>query len=198
MTFVASGNEGSAAAQTSGFTIQVFDYTSRWQDHVETGVQGWDAALAYRGIRLQYVRRDPVSCEALNQPAYGISVCDFAGQGPDGWVSDGEHQGIWATEQGIELRGLVRFYRAAPSSPYADGLVCHEIGHTLQLSHAAYGTDSCMTPIPSRPSPSTEDASNALSYIPALPSVQPPQNGDHAKHDNKSKKGKKGKKGKKK
>src|SRR3954468_13449930 len=95
-TFSGPATEESASAQTAGFTIQVFDYTSRWQNHLEIGVQRWDAALASRGIRLQYVRQDPVACEVLSQPAYGISVCDFAGKGPDGWVSDGEHQGIWA------------------------------------------------------------------------------------------------------
>jgi hypothetical protein len=187
-----SVQQRSASAQTPGLTIQVFDYTGRWGKHIELGVQRWDAALAYRNIRLQYVRQSAVACESLSQPAYGISVCDNAGAGPAGWLSDGEHQGIWATQDGIRLQGRVRFYIAAPNSDFADDIVCHEIGHTLQLQHVPDKTDSCMTAVPSHASPSAMDATNALSYIPSLlPSVETPGNGKHHRNGKGGKKGKK-------
>ena len=156
-----------ALAQAQGFTIVVYDYTGRWGTKVETGVQRWDAGLAARGIRLSYSRQAATACESLIAPTYGISVCDTTIAYADGRAADGEHQGIWATGNGIQVRGLVRFYRAAPTSSYADMLVCHEIGHTLQLVHVATGSDSCMTSIPKLITPSAWDIANALSTIPS-------------------------------
>jgi hypothetical protein len=69
-------------------------------------------------------------------------------------------------------------------------MVCHELGHTLQLGHAAAGADSCMTPVPQLTGPSVSDLTNALLSIPDQ------QANDSAKSDHKQKKrGSKGKNG---
>jgi hypothetical protein len=156
-------------------------------------VQRWDAGLAPRGIRLSYSRQVATPCESLSQPAYGISVCDTTVQHSHGWQASSVHQGVWATPNGVQLRGLVQFYRAAPASSYADMMVCHELGHTLQLGHAAAGSDSCMTPVPQRISPSASDIANALSAIPGQ-TAEDPGKADHKKNK-KDKKGGKGKRG---
>jgi hypothetical protein len=154
----------SASAQQS-FTILVYDYTSRWGDEVENAVGRWDAALDYRGISLSYARQAAQSCESLVQPAAGIVVCDSETTHPDGWFAYGEHQGAWAVDGTIRVLGRVSFYDGPPHIATA-WLMCHELGHTLQLHHVAENTDSCMTEQPGRSSPSAWDAANALSQIP--------------------------------
>jgi hypothetical protein len=179
-------------AQTLKITIPVYDYTRSWRSTVQAGVARWDAALAPRGIRLTYSPENPTDCEGLVQPASGISACDSALNSSDERWADGEEQGIWVENGVILVRGMVRFYEDAPDTDFADKVICHELGHTLQLSHVREGSDSCMTPIPARGEPSNWDAANALSFIPEIPTLTPPAPGDD--NQDKEKKEKKQKK----
>jgi hypothetical protein len=172
-----SGAQGprNAEAQSLHITIPVYDYTNDWRATVQAGVQHWDAALAPRGIRLTYSPQPSVTCEALQQPVSGISVCDSTLSGGDEVWADGQEQNIWVDESGAVLvQGLVRFYDAPPDNDFADKVVCHELGHTLQLSHLPAGSDSCMAQPPDRTSPSSWDAANALLSIPEAPTVVTP------------------------
>lgn len=177
-----------ASARSQPLTIIVYDYTGRWGSTIEAGVRRWNAGLSQRGFSLSYSRRIATPCESLSQPAYGIAVCDTSIPHPSGWQAATAYQGVIATREGPQLRGLIQFYRAAPSSSYADMMVCHELGHALQLGHVAAGSDSCMTPVPQLVSPSASDIANALWSVPDTAQ-------DQSKVDRKKKKGGKGKKG---
>ena len=162
-----------AVAQSLQITIPVYDYTSSWRLTLQAGVQRWDAALASRGIHLTYSPQPPVACEGLQQPTAGISACDSTlTYGDERWA-DAEEQSIWVETGEVQVRGLIRFYEDPPDNDVADMVVCHEIGHTLQLSHVPEGSDSCMTPIPDRVEPSSWDAANALLSIPDDPTLTP-------------------------
>ena len=162
-----------AVAQSLHITIPVYDYTSNWRPTIQAGVQRWDAALAPRGIRLTYSPQLPAACEGLQQPTSGISACDSTlSYGDERWA-DGEEQAIWVENGEVLVRGLIRFYEDPPDNDVADMVICHEIGHTLQLQHVPEGSDSCMTPIPDRIAPSSWDAANALLSIPDDPTLTP-------------------------
>src|SRR4051794_8709984 len=162
-----------AVAQSLDITIPVYDYTSNWKTTVQAGVQRWDAALAPRGIRLTYSPQPPAVCEGIQQPTAGISVCDSTLSAGDERWADGEEQAIWVENGEVLVRGLIRFYESPPDNDVADMVICHEIGHTLQLQHVPEGSDSCMTPIPDRVAPSSWDAANALLSIPNSPTLTP-------------------------
>jgi hypothetical protein len=162
-----------AVAQSLQITIPVYDYTSNWRPALQAGVQRWDAALAPRGIRLTYSPQSPAVCEGPQQPTSGISACDSTlSYGDERWA-DGEEQAIWVENGEVQVRGLIRFYEDPPDDDFADMVICHEIGHTLQLQHVPEGSDSCMTPIPGRIAPSSWDAANALWSIPDAPTLTP-------------------------